>query len=267
MTTSSPPIAPPGPAAPDIDLSSTDLGCVRCGYNLRGLSPDGACPECGAPIDQSLRGDLLEFSSPEYLASLHRGVVVVLAAIIAQILLGFAIFGVTVAGAGASVTALFSLAATAAAIALVVGWWWFSAPDPGMLGSDKGDRPRQIVRITLIASVVATLLQTGAGISATSTAVPAGPTGALVAVAGILAFLAGIIGYFAQVLYVRWLARRLPNPKVEKRAGKLLWLGPVLYTFGLLLIGLGPLIALVLYWNMLEWVRKDLKRIRENQAA
>ena len=24
-----------------------DLHCFACGYNLRGLSPEGACPECG----------------------------------------------------------------------------------------------------------------------------------------------------------------------------------------------------------------------------
>lgn len=29
--------------------------CHRCGYNLRGCDPAGACPECGAPIWPSLR--------------------------------------------------------------------------------------------------------------------------------------------------------------------------------------------------------------------
>ena len=28
----------------------TDLSCVICGYNLRGLTEDLACPECGTPI-------------------------------------------------------------------------------------------------------------------------------------------------------------------------------------------------------------------------
>lgn len=46
-----------------------------------------------------------------------------------------------------------------------------------------------------------------------------------------------------------------------------MWLGPLLATFGLVIIGLGPLIALVLYWNMLDWVRKDLKRIRAERRA
>ena len=31
----------------------SDLPCDVCGYNLRGLSPGGACPECGLPIESS----------------------------------------------------------------------------------------------------------------------------------------------------------------------------------------------------------------------
>ena len=47
----------------------------------------------------------------------------------------------------------------------------------------------------------------------------------------------------------------------------MMWLGPLLFTVGALCIGLGPLVAVVLYWNMLDWVRRDLKRIRAEQAA
>ena len=27
--------------------------CPGCGYALEGLAPEGVCPECGAPYDQS----------------------------------------------------------------------------------------------------------------------------------------------------------------------------------------------------------------------
>ena len=36
------------------DSFTEDLPCVRCGYNLRGLKPEGNCPECGAAISKSL---------------------------------------------------------------------------------------------------------------------------------------------------------------------------------------------------------------------
>lgn len=32
---------------------STDLHCVACGYNLRGLPAEGRCPECGTEISRS----------------------------------------------------------------------------------------------------------------------------------------------------------------------------------------------------------------------
>src|SRR5262249_4094272 len=31
-----------------------DIPCLRCSYNLRGLSPDRACPECGEPLANSV---------------------------------------------------------------------------------------------------------------------------------------------------------------------------------------------------------------------
>lgn len=37
--------APPGPQG-----SYTHQSCAYCGYNLTGLQPGGACPECGAPL-------------------------------------------------------------------------------------------------------------------------------------------------------------------------------------------------------------------------
>jgi hypothetical protein len=52
---------------------ATDLPCVSCGYNLRGLDPSGRCPECATPIADSMRGDLLRFSNPEWLRKVRWG--------------------------------------------------------------------------------------------------------------------------------------------------------------------------------------------------
>ena len=38
------------PAEGPCDPIVTDLPCITCGYNLRGLHADGTCPECGAAI-------------------------------------------------------------------------------------------------------------------------------------------------------------------------------------------------------------------------
>src|SRR5258707_253928 len=41
----------------------TDLACIKCAYNLRTLSSNGTCPECGSPVWQSrlARPDLRAF--------------------------------------------------------------------------------------------------------------------------------------------------------------------------------------------------------------
>ena len=49
----SPQGAPTGAEVPsDVRI---DVPCEECGYNLRGLTSDGRCPECGHSVDESLR--------------------------------------------------------------------------------------------------------------------------------------------------------------------------------------------------------------------
>lgn len=77
--------------------------------------------------------------------------------------------------------------------------------------------------------------------------------------ASLLSGVAWITQFFAAMLYVRWLARRVPDGRLHDKAKRFMWLGPVLYTVGIVLLMLGPLIALVMYWNMLDKLRKHIK--------
>ena len=63
---------PLDPLSPPIDLAETDLPCRNCSFNLRGLSPESNCPECGTPIWRSIRGDELIYAGADYLSSLAR---------------------------------------------------------------------------------------------------------------------------------------------------------------------------------------------------
>ncbi len=273
-----PPTVPPVIASPDeapVPIGAdgnlaADRACVRCGYNLRGLPRAGVCPECSTPVADSLRTKILKYSSPEYLASLHRGVFLVQTAIIVQILIGFTMFG----GALAMKNAVAQLQLIAGLVGLLVsamslyGWWLFSELDPGYTGQDQGTTPRKVIRLAVIAGGIAALLSVLAdALAPSASATPgAAPVSVLHLAAGIVSVGAGAVQYFASMLYLQWLAKRIPNEKAGKRAKTLMWLGPVLMTVGIILIGLGPLIALVLYWNLLDWFRKDLKRIRREQA-
>jgi MFS family permease len=58
--------------------------CYRCGYDLRGIADDAACPECGLLAERSRRvTDELHDTRPRWLRSLSRGVDLILIAIVA----------------------------------------------------------------------------------------------------------------------------------------------------------------------------------------
>ena len=80
-----------------------------------------------------------------------------------------------------------------------------------------------------------------------------------------LSGLAGLVQFFAAMLYVRWLATRIPARDIHERAQNYLWLLPVIYLVGSCII-IGPLVASILFLLLLNSVRLRLKSIREHQA-
>lgn len=64
-----------------------DAACRRCGYNLRGTSVEGRCPECGTAAGVSVQGDYLRYADPRWVESLARGVKFMLWGIVIGLLL------------------------------------------------------------------------------------------------------------------------------------------------------------------------------------
>jgi hypothetical protein len=260
----------PGTTAGTIDL---DRPCLACGYNLRGLSPSSVCPECGSSVARSLQGNLLRFSGAEYLRQLHRGVFLVQASIIIQILATIVVMigGVALVWLGGSrpspsdpVQVAAGMAKFGSSIITLAGWWLLSWPDPAILGTETGANARKVVR----ASVVVYTAAAGAGVLLDLAHVPRfNPRNAqltLGLVMALVGLIASVVWFFAAMRYLRWLGPRIPNLRVQMRAKLLTWLGPVLYILG---CGVGGLVALVMYYNLLNWVRKDLRAIRAQQES
>lgn len=233
--------------------------CIKCGYNLLGLEISGKCPECATPVERSLRGDLLAYSDATYLRALLRGVTLIMAGIL-LVILNF-VLGITLmALIGPGATILAGIIGMLASGVSIYGYYLYSSPDPGQLGNNRGEQPRQIVRIMLVVSVVAAITQfalmlignRGAGITMGAAA----GIDWMQILASAIGGIAWIIQFFAVMLYTRWLAPRIPSERIFKRAKLLMWLGPLLCVFFLCFIA--PLIAMIMYYNMFSWIRKDL---------
>jgi len=237
---------------------------------------DNHCPECGAPVARSMGPDLLIYSSPAFLERLHRGVVIILFALAASILLSLAmlclsVIAVTKGHSFPSAAKSLEFLMTAVGFLSAYGWWQFSSPDPASRVGMKGERARQLVRVLTLVGVGISVVALILGLLLPGHA-SQGQGGGLALILvqlglGLFAIAAMATVYFAQMYYIRWLSPRLPNQWVFDRAKLLMWLGPLLYTVGAFCLMIGPLVALALYWNLLDRVRKDLKQIRIDQQS
>jgi hypothetical protein len=80
---------------------AVDLACSACGYNLRGLTLDRRCPECGTAIARSAFGNELRFSDPGWVEKLRRGASLLRWYIVITILTGLAAGGAAAGVLGA----------------------------------------------------------------------------------------------------------------------------------------------------------------------
>jgi hypothetical protein len=81
----------------------------------------------------------------------------------------------------------------------------------------------------------------------------------VVGLVGLLGGVAQLVGFFASMTYMMRLARRLPDAAMERQAYLYRWLLPVVYVAGLIVCGLGPLAAFVMYIIQIDTWRRRLR--------
>lgn len=250
--------------------------CARCGYDLQGLDDEGFCPECGTSIALSRRGALLSLASPEYLRTVHNGLVVVLTSVFVVLFASILTAVFFFFGAAAQSNAMLALAIVmlllipAGSIGWMCGWWMFTARDPQF----DDVRERSVARgrsrfylvayLILIASAFA-LIFVGPALLVQSHRRAVGVLFLLGLLALLLSFVALVLQYVFSMLYVRWMALRIPNQSLAGWAKTLTWLGPVIYIAASFFV-IGPLISLGIYWSLLDNVRREIKAIRKRNA-
>lgn len=255
----------------EIDQQATGIRCARCAYDLTGLGADALCPECGTPIERSISGNQLIGSPPEYVSTLVRGSFTILFSIVAQVVIQFGLACLIFFNIWAQSPTLqigFLYLSSAAYAAGLLGWWWLTAPDPRLQGLSSAGRARRWVRGAVIARAafwIQLFFVPLVNVLVLSSSKPFRFFSDMMGSFDLFSFAAHAVWFFAAMLYLRWLAQRLPSARVEKRSKLLLWLGPVLIIIGLFTFMIGALIAMILYWTLIFRVWKDLRGIRSRQ--
>lgn len=225
------PLPPAEPAASPAGVVTADLPCRKCSYNLRGLSLEGRCPECGAAVGLSVQGDLLRYSDPTWVRKLQRGakfivygVVVIVLGVIAGVILGMS------GGIGSrSQVLLTGLVGLLGYGLIVVGSWLLTEPDPSGIGEDQYGTSRKIIRIALAVGVLNMFLDFVTNLSP----VPPGVF-TLLQVLQFAFGIVGIVGLFAQLQYLKKIALRIPDAQLAGRAHFLTY--AIAISYGLLLL-------------------------------
>ncbi len=254
-----------------IATSTAGRYCIKCAYALDGLPNDGQCPECATSIALSLREPTLANADPAYLQTIRSGLSFILNGILllitVMVLTGFGgIMAATMGGSASGIQLAAQVLSVAVSAIILLGYWKFTQPDPSQVAMETTRSARAIIRWTVLAQ--AAIAVANFIINLLPSAAPAVGTGAGATALQVVEFVLVLVGlvlwavqFFAVMRYTRWIATRVPDFFIVKRTKTYMWLLPVLYIPGALLIGLGPLAALVLYWNLLDRLRKHVKSI------
>ena len=226
--------------------------CVRCRYDLYGLSRDGLCPECGTSVERSLCLDRLSLADPAWLARLARGQMLITCGLCLLVLgMILAVFSLVVrAGDWSTGTdpivatmVLYSGAILSAAVLLASGVLLTTAQDPSMRGFERTFSARVLARSGLLAHVVFVGL---------ALAIDAMPLAFLIRVPArtVLLLLAVVSVTISIVSLLKWIGSRamlIPARKLGWRAyrvgASMAWALPLF--LGVLVVAAAPIRRLV----------------------
>lgn len=249
--------------------------CIRCEYDLSGTDTDSKCPECGVPVRCSIGRSALGTVPTELLRSVHSGFRLVTTLILISIITGIGSYIVLAMVIGRNPDLFYPFSVVSAIInngltfGIVVGWFKLTKPLTGLPEILDAPDKRSFVRVTLW------IYTACLSITTIWQLIPQDPNAAedlsiLAIVMGIFflaTYVVMLVVFISNVLYLGWFARLVRNRKMTKRSKHFAWSGPVIAILGMPLLFLGPLITLILYWNMVEYIRRDLKKIINARAT
>lgn len=246
--------------------------CFSCGGDLSLATVDGPCPECGTPARHALAATPISQVDPAYLRKVRSGISLVLTTILLSLILA----SVSMLLSEAKLSTAFEVVAVLLVVALLLnrafslyGSWRMGAIEPGAPVNSPLLRAARNLRRCVLLLVGAGLLELIVDLFIPEgTPSPDGTTEA-VSIAGGVSFLffslvtvvLYILTFLSQMSITQHFAARLGDTEMFQNSRRYKWMLPLLSTVGILLLGFGPLIALVLYWTLLNRLRKHLAAV------
>ncbi len=201
-------------AAEPLTAIEQDILCIHCGYNLRALYPDGRCPECGAAIGESLRGDLLKFADAGWLERLAFGIRLKLFNIVLAMLAGLSgVLLITLFPQSAEVMQYFLSVAGGA-----MGLWAsyaITTQEPRIALQEDPVSLRRAVRTCAAAALFGALLPMVR---------MGGSMDMVLTLLVVLCSVVGYGGYLGELVYLARLALRIPDEPLARDTRRLMWL-------------------------------------------
>ena len=223
---------------------AADLACSGCGYNLRGLTLDRRCPECGTTIARSAFGTDLRYSDPSWVDKLQRGANLLRWYIALRIMMGVmgGAVGAILGALGAAT--LMRLQAILIPVGLVVqclgvaGAYLITTREPRVTLTEDPVTLRKVVRVCMLATFVGNTLNSTVALSA---GFPAGSARSNLVFAVVLVSAAlivvGIVGFMGEFVFFRRFALRIPDEKLAGATRTVMW--GFVVSYALIILGAG----------------------------
>jgi len=241
--------------------------CFWCDYDLTNTNPDTNCPECGVPATTSIGQGVLATTPLDLLKTIHKGfrlatililvyIVWVVVAMVGFMSIAFDPKHYNLMGTSASIITNTIIIATSNLGSDIIQRRLKARDAAGEEYEKTRAEVMDVLRghfrpefLNRIDEIIVTTIE-------------------YVMLGGqLISFVVMIAMYIAQLRYLQWFAKLVNNTKMHKRAKHMIWSGPLIFCVGFFLILLGPLIVLILYWNMIEYLRRDVKKIIKSKAA